>query len=463
MPEISDERLDEILAAAGKATPVAYKHPKLRWVDEDHEDVRVHCAHGEEPIPIYNIIDPSTISTLIAEVKAARAGKGVGEMGPVAADDATLTFASGEAYGLTMEQGRRAIAAALHAETIPTAIDGAIKGMRVLRTMLNSRGLGGADVAEAIIADLERMNADPSIAPREPEMDLWPDDPAPIADKAVDHVFRELAHALGLETWSPQDGSETWEGDVYATMMRILYDAGVIDPNTNERAAIPSLEPQGAQEAVAWQHRCKVKWSDTWGPWEDGDTVGANTRDFDWEVRPLYASPTGNSVHGGVRVNPLEWVHSGNADVGSDENDEAETPFGGYVITIDPFTYSPAAAYYVDGPNWFKGQYASVGEAKAAAQADYESRIISALEPSPVHGGVSAEAVEAALKSFIKSVREQDSGWTEDIDEGEVLLVSPGGDFFAPYFPIHAALTAASVQQGKVGWQPIETAPEASS
>lgn len=75
-----------------------------------------------------------------------------------------------------------------------------------------------------------------SVRKEREEGDLWPDDPAPIADKAVDHVFKDLAKALGLETWTQQDGSETWEGDVWATMMGILNDAGVIDPETGERA-----------------------------------------------------------------------------------------------------------------------------------------------------------------------------------------------------------------------------------
>lgn len=78
---------------------------------------------------------------------------------------------------------------------------------------------------------------------------------------------------------------------------------------------------------------------------------------------------------------PLEWTKIDNAN--DDESEEAVTPFGGYVITADPFTYSPTTAYYVDGPDWFKAQCASVPEAKAAAQADYAARILSALTPTP--------------------------------------------------------------------------------
>ncbi len=50
-------------------------------------------------------------------------------------------------------------------------------------------------------------------------------------------VLDRLAKALGLERWTIRDGSETWDGDVAATMWGILHDARVIDPETNDRLA----------------------------------------------------------------------------------------------------------------------------------------------------------------------------------------------------------------------------------
>lgn len=130
----------------------------------------------------------------------------------------------------------------------------------------------------------------------EPEMDLWPDDPAPIADKAVDHVFKDLARVLGLETWYPQDGSESWEGDVFATMMRILTDAGVIDPETGTRW--PVALPDGAEPVpVAW------RWRHSGGPWrflDNGelpdDRDAYITSQPGYEAAPVFASPTGMGV-----------------------------------------------------------------------------------------------------------------------------------------------------------------------
>lgn len=78
--------------------------------------------------------------------------------------------------------------------------------------------------AEAAEAELARLRA-----PVEGEKDE-------AADKAANFVFDRLAEALKLETWTPQDGSETWDGDVAGTLYGILRDARVLDPETDELA-----------------------------------------------------------------------------------------------------------------------------------------------------------------------------------------------------------------------------------
>jgi hypothetical protein len=56
--------------------------------------------------------------------------------------------------------------------------------------------------------------------------------------EAVNFVFDRLAKALGLEQWTVHDGSETWDGDVAATLYGILRDSRAIDPETD----IPAKE-----------------------------------------------------------------------------------------------------------------------------------------------------------------------------------------------------------------------------
>lgn len=51
--------------------------------------------------------------------------------------------------------------------------------------------------------------------------------------------------------------------------------------------------------------------------------------------------------------------------------------------------------------------------------------------------------VKKARAAFVAAVREQDAGWTNEADEGEELLVSPDGDYFALDLPIIAAFAAA--------------------
>jgi hypothetical protein len=52
-------------------------------------------------------------------------------------------------------------------------------------------------------------------------------------DKAADFIFKQLTKALKLETFDPKDGSESWEGDVSATLYGILYAAKVLNEETN--------------------------------------------------------------------------------------------------------------------------------------------------------------------------------------------------------------------------------------
>jgi len=71
------------------------------------------------------------------------------------------------------------------------------------------------------------------------------------ADNAVDFVFNRLAKKLGLAEWQVVEGSEEWEGDVSATLHRLLIDAGIIDDETGAVAtlATPAPAPNSAGDA----------------------------------------------------------------------------------------------------------------------------------------------------------------------------------------------------------------------
>lgn len=58
-------------------------------------------------------------------------------------------------------------------------------------------------------------------------------------DEGADFVLAALGKALGYEYWTQHDGSETWDGDVHATLMHLLWDAEVLDRETNERLSPP--------------------------------------------------------------------------------------------------------------------------------------------------------------------------------------------------------------------------------
>lgn len=75
-------------------------------------------------------------------------------------------------------------------------------------------------------------------------------------DEGATFVLEALADALNLKSYTPSDGTETWDGDVSGTLYTILRDARVMDPETDElamaradriRAALtPSVETKAA-------------------------------------------------------------------------------------------------------------------------------------------------------------------------------------------------------------------------
>lgn len=79
-------------------------------------------------------------------------------------------------------------------------------------------------------------------------------------DEAANFIFTGLSEALGLDGFTIQDGSETWDGDVRATLMGILRDANVIDEETNERITPPAPSVPWEEQAARW-HDKKADWN----------------------------------------------------------------------------------------------------------------------------------------------------------------------------------------------------------
>lgn len=95
-----------------------------------------------------------------------------------------------------------------------------------------------------------------------------------------------------------------------------------------------------------------------------------------------------------TQIKPLEWTvfcsRSGNS--------VAKTPFGEYVIQIEPDGW----CLYLLNSDDPHASYSMSDFAKAAAQADYETRILSALISSPgKDGGSIVEALKTVLASLV--------------------------------------------------------------
>lgn len=158
-----------------------------------------------------------------------------------------------------------------------------------------------------------------------------------------------------------------------------LSDAALIAGWVTEaRVALRALSPAHG-EAVAWQimlpgghegaiHRIEAE--------AEAVSTGFKTA----FVRPLWTHPASIEVtedNHGVRVAPLEWVKSNVVDRWT-----AATPWGELEVIY---------ASFADGRGdplsfgWFsRGEFlwtATLEEAKAAAQSDFEHRILSSLSP----------------------------------------------------------------------------------
>jgi hypothetical protein len=340
-------------------------------------------------------------------------------------------------------------------------------------------------------------------------------------DAGADFVLDSLAKALGVTDWSQQDGSETWDGDVHATLMHLLWGAGVLDRDTNallfatseaaetHEAALSDerlrtleeitqrykeieYKPLGRMEKIALRELMTLLTRRTQpsagegnlhiifdGPpsHESGRFVevendaGASVRAGEWVERPdglcdlvipratppdqskrverleafdecasiaqdcpgitkpnppsnvdpfwqgvaaakvaimqairaramLAAAPASPSVDA-PRVKELEW----------EDDDIADTLCGRYVIQEDGAAATSLQLVLIAQDqadlfhNTLREGLLTVDEAKAAAQADYEARIRSAIAAPSQQEGVTEEMVERARKAY------EERGW----------------------------------------------------
>lgn len=61
-------------------------------------------------------------------------------------------------------------------------------------------------------------------------------------DETADKVLGWFADALGVEDWTPCDGTETWDGDVRGTIYSILKEARVWNDEDGSIARHPTME-----------------------------------------------------------------------------------------------------------------------------------------------------------------------------------------------------------------------------
>lgn len=205
----------------------------------------------------------------------------------------------------------------------------------------------------------------------------------PIPQAAIeamkDDIKRQIKESLGAYFGDEADGTS-------------VGIEGVIDLGRLVSAALPHLG-----EPVAWQYRAGI---DGWK--QCHPEFVACYRRYGMIVRPLYAAPPAPAV----KIKPLEWI----------ERTGGSWVSGLYVV----FDYGPDFTDPVEFSIGRQaiGKYETVEDAKVAAQADHERRILAAIEGGqttlPVIGGAQAirnAALEEAATLAESCIRP--AGWRE--------------------------------------------------
>lgn len=144
-------------------------------------------------------------------------------------------------------------------------------------------------------------------------------------------------------------------------------------------------------EPVAWRIVGKLpSGSNTWKVVEHEQQAREEAKSWgkmcDVDVYPLYAAPPAPSV----AVKALEWNPY-----------RAETPFGWYQIedqrSVPESELKGRPPFLLFGSRLDYSRHATLEEAKAASQADYEARILSALSAQVQDVAEDAERVKAAF------------------------------------------------------------------
>lgn len=150
---------------------------------------------------------------------------------------------------------------------------------------------------------------------------------------------------------------------------------------------------------------------------------------------------------GGVKVKALEWV-----------KDNSVGGHGGWIGRAGDFTRAVKIGWMVEMPYEFGDQaFATLDDAKAAAQADYERRILSTLttEPAAPEGRQEAVALTYGQKLIAEAIEHHfgERGHNFDEYDGDATVVDVWNAFDDLTRPSEQAVTEAMVEAAWNDWQ----------
>lgn len=124
--------------------------------------------------------------------------------------------------------------------------------------------------------------------------------------RGLSFVIVQLAHAVGVQSWREMNGSESVEGDVYATIMEILRGARLYDDEDGTWARLPTSpapDPKAGEAPGDGWHRFSEE------PAPKGMFLWARQNDTGWGLGLAYWTVSGvwRCAYGSNTMGATHW------------------------------------------------------------------------------------------------------------------------------------------------------------
>lgn len=184
---------------------------------------------------------------------------------------------------------------------------------------------------------------------------------AEMLEKAKDHVMSPADIAVQRKSWVCGEMLLRYPSMTYDEASALYDRAGAAAVDRDRTLSLNIADQVEPGFRITAQRSCTGHYAKRWQAAYDGARIALEkAAEAEADLRP------------GVEVKPLDWIvfcsRSGNC--------EAKTPFGQYVVQNES---EKCWRWYLPWKEDHEGEFRTCDEARAAAEADFKSRIIASL------------------------------------------------------------------------------------